>query len=366
MDAVQELKILTSNYQAEFGRNSGGTISLVTKSGTQEFHGTAAWNHRNEGFNANAWANNRNGRRADGSVASPISPYRFNVETYSVGGPVFIPHFFNRNRNKLFFFWSQEYTGQFVSGGTQNKYTPTALERQGDFSQSLQNNGSLIVITDPNTGAPFPANKVPVNRITPLGQAMLNFFPLPNFSGTGSQLNVVNYFEAASATHPRRNDVLRVDTYLTSKMSAYFRYINDHDDMIALYQGVQFSSDVGGLLGQKGIAPIDHPNPGHGYSGTVTNTFSPTLVNEFTIGKSWNTWSYYSVDDQKSEARSLLPGIPALFPVPTTNPSGASATNGYFDILPQFQFGVHHTNTMSYTRSGTSAGTMRTSNRSGR
>ena len=356
MDAVQELKILTSNYQAEFGRNSGGTISLVTKSGTQDFHGTAAWNHRNEGFNANSWVNNRNGRKADGTPVSPISPYRFNVETYSIGGPVFIPHLFNTKRNRLFFFWSQEYTGQFVNGGVQNKYTPTALERQGDFSQSLQNNGSLIVITDPATGAPFPGNKIPVNRITPLGQAMLNFFPMPNFSGTGSQLNVVNYFEAASATHPRRNDVLRVDTYVTSKMSAYFRYINDHDDMIALYQGVQFSSDVGGLLGQAGIAPIDHPNPGHGYSGTATYTFSPTLVNEFTVGKSWNTWSYYATDGQKSEARSLLPNIPSLFPIPTTAPSGASATNGYFSILPQFQFGGQPANSMSYTRSGTTAG----------
>ncbi len=72
---------------------------------------------------------------------------------------------------------------------------------------------SLIPIIDPTTGAPFPGNNIPASRITPLGQAMLNFFPLPNFAGTGSQANVVNYTEAASATHPRRNDVLRVDVY---------------------------------------------------------------------------------------------------------------------------------------------------------
>ena len=328
VDAIQEMKVLTSNYQAEFGRNSGGTITVVTKSGTQQFHGSMVWNHRNEGFNANLWQNNRNGLNALGNPVSPISPYRFNVETYTIGGPVFIPKHFNREKKRLFVFWSQEYTGQFVSGGTQTKYTPTALERQGDFSQSFQNNGSLITITDPTTGAPFPGNKIPASQITPLGQAMLNFFPLPNFVGTGSQLNVVNYFEAASATHPRRNDVLRVDTYITSKASGYFRWINDHDDMIALYQGVQFSTDKGGLLGDAGIAPIDHPNPGHGYSGTLTYTFSPTLVNEFTVGKSWNTWSYYPTDDYKTMA-GLLPSIPTLFPLPTTNPTGASATNGY-------------------------------------
>jgi hypothetical protein len=357
IDAIQEMNILTSNYQAEFGRNSGGTITAITKSGTQSFHGSFMWNHRNEGLDANLWANNRNGRKADGTPVSPISPYRYNVETYTIGGPVTIPHVFNTHRKKLFFFWSQEYTGQFVSGGAQNKYTPTALERQGNFSQSLQNNGNLIVITDPATGAPFPGNIIPASRITPLGQAMLNFFPLPNFTGQGSQLNVVNYFEAASATHPHRNDVLRVDTYVTSKLNGYFRWINDHDDMIALYQGVQFSSDKGGLLGDKGIAPIDHPNPGHGWAASATYTISPTLVNEFTIGKSWNTWSYYSTDNYKSEDRSVLGvSIPALFPLPTTNPTGASATNGYFNLLPQFQFGGTPSNAMSYTRSGSSAG----------
>ncbi len=356
IDSIQEMKILTSNYQAEFGRNSGGTITVVTKNGTQQFHGSMAWNHRNEGLNANQWSNNRNGRNASGAPVSPISPYRFNVETYTIGGPAYIPHLLNKEKRHLFFFWSQEYTGQFATGGAQTKYTPTALERQGNFSQSFQNNGALIVITDPSTGSPFPGNIIPASRITQQGQGMLNFFPLPNFVGAGSQANVVNYFEAASATHPRRNDVLRIDSTITSKMSGYFRWINDHDDMIALYQGVQFSSDQGGLLGGKGIAPIDHPNPGHGYSGTLTYTFSPTLINEFTIGKSWNTWSYYSTDNGASEDRSLIPNIPALLPVPTTNPSGASVTNGYFNLLPQFSFGSPPSNSMSYTRVGTSAG----------
>ena len=104
-DAVQEMKVLTSNYQAEFGRNSGGTITVVTKNGTQQFHGSLVWNHRNEGFNANLWQNDRNGRNATTGVPnSPISPYRFNVETYTFGGPIYVPHHFNSAKNKLFFF----------------------------------------------------------------------------------------------------------------------------------------------------------------------------------------------------------------------------------------------------------------------
>ena len=357
IDAIQELKVLTSNYQAEFGRNSGGTITVITKSGTQQFHGTGAWNHRHEGFNANLWQNNRNGRDPKtGAPISPISPYRFNVETYSIGGPVTIPKLFNRERKKLFFFWSQEYTGQFVSGGVQNKYTPTVLERQGDFSQSLLNNGTLIKIIDPTTGMQFDQNRIPKSRIDATGQAMLNFFPAPNFAGTGSQANIVNYFEAASATHPRRNDVLRLDAYATSKLTGYFRWINDHDDLIALYQGVQFSRDTGGVLGDKGIAPIDHPNPGHGYSGTVTYAFSPTLINEFTVGESWNTWSWYSLDNYKSEDRALVNSPPVLFPLPTKNPPGASAVNGYQNLMPQMSFGTPPSNSMTYTRNSTTAG----------
>src|SRR6185503_21092548 len=94
LDAVQELKVLTSNFQAEFGHTSGGTITVVTKSGTQDFHGTAAWNHRHEQFNSNTWINNHTVLK--NGAATPRVPYRYNVETYSIGGPLFIPKHWNR------------------------------------------------------------------------------------------------------------------------------------------------------------------------------------------------------------------------------------------------------------------------------
>jgi hypothetical protein len=355
IDSIQELKILTSNYQAEFGRNSGGTITVVTKNGTQEFHGTGMWNHRHEEFNANSWANNHN---VVNGAATPIVPYRYNVETYSIGGPAYIPHHVNPNKTRLFFFASQEYTGQYVSGGSQSKYTPTALERTGNFSQSFNNNGTQIKVTDPlNNNAQFSGNIVPASRLTPVGQAMLAFFPLPNFTPTlPAQLNVVNYFEQGSATHPRRNDVVRLDGVITKKLSGYFRYINDHDDMLELYQGVSFTSDVGGTLGPKGIAPIDHPNPGHSYSGSATYTISPTLINEVTVGESWNTWSYYSTDNYVSEDRGLVPGVPSLFPVPTGIVPGYSAVNSYQNLLPTFSFGSPPSNSMAYSRNSNTAG----------
>jgi hypothetical protein len=362
MDSIQELRILTTNYQAEYGRNSGGTITVVTKNGTQEFHGSGQWTHRHEEFNADSWVNNHTIKNGE---ATPRVPYRYNVETYAIGGPVFIPKHWNTNKKRLFFFWSQEYTGQFVTGGSESVYTPTALERAGNFTQSLNNNGSMIQVLDPsNNNAAFPGNIIPASRINAVGQQLLNFFPLPNYTATlPAQLNVVNYFEQASATHPRRNDVLRFDTYITNKLNGYFRWINDYDNTIQLYQGVQFTSDVGGVLGQKGISPIDHPNGGHGYSGTVTYAISPTLINEVTVAESWDTYSFNTLDNQASEQRSLEPGLPTLFPVPTAaDNAGVLAINGYQSILPNFSFGGAPANAVSYSRNSSTAGAYQNAN----
>jgi hypothetical protein len=359
LDAVQELKVLTSNYQAEFGHNSGGTITVVTKNGTQEFHGTAAWNHRHEEFNADTWVNNHTLKNG---AATPRPDYRYNVETYSIGGPVFIPKHFNRDRKKLFFFWSQERTGQFVAPPTSTFYTPTALERAGDFSQSFNNNGTQIKVLDPanvinGVNQQFPNNMIPASRLNPVGQQLLNFFPLPNFVPTlASQINVDNYSEQGSAIHPRLNSVARSDLYINSKLSGYVRWINDADYMYILFAGVPFAQDTGGLLGTKGIAPINHPNGGHSESGTLTYTISPTMVNETTLGYNWDQYTYVTIDNNATEARSLLPGLPLLFPIPPTDKQGP--IDGYANppVLPQFSFGSNPANAASYTRVGANAG----------
>ena len=238
-------------------------------------------------------------------------------------------------------------------------YTPTALERAGNFSQSLNNNGSLINVLDPaNNNVQFPSNIIPASRLNPVGQELLNFFPSPNYTPVlAAQLNVVNYFEQASGSHPRRNDVLRIDGNMTSKVAATFRWMHDYDTSVTLYDGVQFTSDVGGTLGQQGIAPINHPNGGQGYMGKITYTISPTMVNEASIAVNWDMYNYIPSDNYKSEDRSLVPGLPVLFPVPTAADNGPqSAVNGYQNILPTFSFGSDPSNAMSYGRTGASAG----------
>ncbi|MGH9845839.1 MAG: carboxypeptidase regulatory-like domain-containing protein, partial [Blastocatellia bacterium] len=205
-DAVAEVKVLLSNYQAEYGRMSGANIQLVTKSGTKQFHGLGSYFKRHEQFNANNFFNNQ--------LNQPKPRYRFNTWNYNIGGPVYLPKLFNRNKDKLFFFWSQEYWPQRVSRPLSQLTVPTDLERQGDFSQSLDLNGRPRVIRDPTTGQAFPGNRIPANRINPNGQALLKFFPAANFPDRAVSAGRYNYVFQTENTTPQRTETLKLDYHL--------------------------------------------------------------------------------------------------------------------------------------------------------
>ena len=139
-DAIEELKVLTSNYQAEFGKAAGGQLAVTTKSGTNQWHGNARFFHRHEGFNANEYFNKTSQLNNSEPNTQPL--YRYNTVGYQVGGPVV--------KDKIFVFWSQEFYRQLVPlSGTEQFYTPTLLERQGDFSQSIDGQGNPVGISGP-------------------------------------------------------------------------------------------------------------------------------------------------------------------------------------------------------------------------
>lgn len=173
-DSIAEVKVLLSNYAAEYGRTSGASINVITKSGTKSFHGLGSYFKRHEQFNAGNFFSNRVG------LTKPR--YRYNTWSYNVGGPVILPAGLNKNRDKLFFFWSQEYWPLKGSSAVTRLTVPTALERIGDFSQSVDLNNRLVTITDPTTKLAFPNRIVPANRIDASGLALLKVFPLPNFT----------------------------------------------------------------------------------------------------------------------------------------------------------------------------------------
>jgi hypothetical protein len=143
MEAISEVKVLTSNYQAEYGRLSGSDVQMVTKSGTRQFHGTGMYYGRNEVLNATNFFSNLQG------LKRPVN--RFNAITYNIGGPVWLPKL-PSIRNKIFFFWNQEFLPQHATSPLQYDTMPTDLQRAGDFSQTLSG-GKLVPIIDTSTGA---------------------------------------------------------------------------------------------------------------------------------------------------------------------------------------------------------------------
>jgi hypothetical protein len=213
-DAIAEVKVLLSNYAAEYGRSSGASINVVTKSGTKRFHGLGSYFKRHEQFNANNFFNNQLG------LPKPL--YRYNTWSYNIGGPVLLPGGFNRNRNKLFFFWSQEYWPLKGTSAITQLTVPTELERRGDFSQSIDLNGRAVSVVDPTSRTPFPGNVVPSNRLDASGVALLKVFPLPNFTDRSISNGRYNYvFQTAKQT-PVRMENLKLDYVISPKHSLAF------------------------------------------------------------------------------------------------------------------------------------------------
>jgi hypothetical protein len=259
LDSVQEFKILTGVYQAEYGRAMGAQISVVTKSGSSDLHGSAYWFHRHDDLNANNWFNNRNGL--------PRNLFRFNDLGYTVGGPVYIPKIL-KSRQKLFFFWSEEFQRQLRPEAFRQITVPTALERTGDFSKSVDNNGNSFAIRDWTTNAPFPGNVIPANRLYAPGIALLKMLPTPNvpnscalIPGTPGCIKGYDYQSQVSDQYPRREDLIAWITTcrrrcaclgILSTTTTPIRRITARSCSVPIHPFPQFNMPIPVTVGQSG------------------------------------------------------------------------------------------------------------------
>jgi hypothetical protein len=279
-DAIEEVKVLTSNYQAEFGKAAGGQIALTTKSGTNQWHGDGRFFHRNEGLNANEWFNKSN-QLGNGTKNTP-EIYRYNYFGYQFGGPI--------KKDKLFVFWSQEFYRQLIPLSLAQFYTPTALERQGDFSQSVDGNGLPIVIKGPG----ITNNKIDPTQLSAAQQAVfgqvqkiLNLFPLPNVPGFGTNGLNYNYSQSLSGEAPRREDILRVDYQLNSRNRLFGRWIHNSENDTSPF--TPFPGPFGIFACASGVTfkgGCTQKHPGWNFSANLVTTITPTLLNEFSVGPS--------------------------------------------------------------------------------
>src|SRR5437016_828457 len=248
VDAIGEVKILTQGYQAEYGRSSGLQITAVTKSGTNQFRGSAYDIQTNSDWDSNSWVNIKNGDPKPKTSTKTLG--------YTIGGPVGKPG----GNNKLFFFYSHEYrpvTAAINTGNPIRIRVPTALERAGDFSQTRDNTGALFnLIKDPLSTLPCAAGnaagcfqdggvlgKIPANRLYPIGQAILSRYPLPNVTQTPG-LNY-NYEVAAPTTdNLTQQPSIRVDYQLSQKLRFTGKYSGQRARKLITPGSLQGFNDV--------------------------------------------------------------------------------------------------------------------------
>jgi hypothetical protein len=269
VDAIAEVKVVQNNYNAEYGRNSGPQINLVSKGGSREYHGTLYWFKRHEQFNANNFFNNRDG------LPKPL--FRYTTLGGTLGGPVYIPGRFNTGKDKLFFFYSREDWRIREPLSVGRVTMPSALERRGDFSQTLDQNNRLVVIRDPASNAAFPGNIGPASRINRNGQALLNLFPLPNVLDRAITAGNYNYQFQEIRETPKFTNLLRLDLLPARNDTITVRVRN-------------YNSDSRGYAGMAAVNS-NWPQFRHHYLFTEdsakvgwTRVVKTNIVNEFSTG----------------------------------------------------------------------------------
>ncbi len=280
VDAIGEVQVMVSNYTSEYGARNGGQMNVTIKNGTAQYHGSAYEYYRHEEFNSNEWFNNKNTVSINGipGQANPKPLYRYSNPGGTIGGPLYIPGKFNRNKNKLFFFFSEDYLHHTGTNGP-NRYTmPTQAERNGDYSATVTSTGVLIPIKNSlNGGAQFTNNQIPLSQMSNQGYAILNLFPNPN-AVDPSGARGYNYVDSFTNSSPAEDRILRLDSPIGKKTQAYIRLLQDYYATMGAGSLLQSGgAGWGQFLSTYGV-------PSASFAVNVIHTFRPNLINEFTGG----------------------------------------------------------------------------------
>ncbi len=337
VDSIQEFKVLTSNYTAEIGRSGGGSVIIVTRGGGNDFHGRVYEFVRNDYFNANSFFNNRLGRKADGTPAADVPKLRYNNFGGTFSGPIYFLRFGEggpsvyKGTNKTFFFISEEQRRIIRATTDASSLAPSALERQGNFSETLglpifrtaagaftttaagntpvnaiDTAGNTIQIRQnqvfrPSDNRPYAGNIVSSGDIDPRSIGLLGAFPLPNGSTrngyTFSPVNINN----------TRQEVVRIDHNFNSNHKVFGRYTQDTSN-------TQESFGLFGAATFPNISNTDTKVPGRVFAVSYTGIFANSLVNEFTYNYSTNTISSQLIGRGRKSDYAGAGAISEFFP----------------------------------------------------
>ena len=316
VDAIQEFKVVTTPYSAEYGRSPGAAVSVSTKSGTNDLHGTGYEYFRNDSFDSNDFFSIR------ANAAKPANDQ--NQYGGNLGGPIV--------RGHAFFFGDYEGT-RITRGVTRLTRVPTADDRNGVFATAIK---------DPTTGLPFANNTIPASRIDPTAAAILALVPQPNQPGAN------NFFRTGDLLDNSDRLLTRLDWKSGASDSIFGRYIYSNRTR-------QIPGAFGGVLDGTGTSAFGNQTIKTGaFVGGWTRVVSSAMVNEFRV-----SWSQ-STSDAVQQSFGLQPPTAATIPGSVTNPLVAGGfpgitIDGYFggsglgrigspDFLPKFQ----HTNQFEF------------------
>lgn len=284
VDAVEQFRVDMGSYRASDAESSGGSVTMVSKSGTNELHGSAFEYYQSQVLNANSWLNNKLGR--DKSV------FHRNDFGFTAGGPVYIPKLYN-GKNKSYFFVAYEgYRYPQTLAATQNT-VPLAAMRGGDFSGWVDKSGKTIPIYDPSSTRtdpagnyvrdPFPGNIIPAGRISPISKKIASYYPDPNapglvrnYIGPGAAFNkrVEHIFSAKGDQSFGNANRLSV-TYTQARKRGITSWDNDRSNPRS-WPGLPYP------LGSQN--KYDIPEHGDVVRVNDTHILSPNLVNTLTFG----------------------------------------------------------------------------------
>ncbi len=345
VDATQEVQVLGTDYAAEYGGAAGGQVRLVSKGGTSDFHGSAYEYFRNSDMNANQWGRNLS------PTTNFAPPFRYNQFGFNVGGPVAIPGVFDKWRNKFFFFIADEWT-RYRFTDTQTQAVPTALMRQGNFSELLGSNPwykGITPIYEPGTCpklgsagcVPYPGNIIPKSQLSPNGIAIINAYPGPSPGFLAGNQNWI-----AQAAHPINQNQGDYNGDIIPNDRNHIE-IRRQDYGYAEYQPF----DQGSGLTSK---YFNRPNQTNALAWT--DTISPTMVNEARVTLSVDD-VYIPVDTTKAGFNRSTLGIdyPYIFSgkdisgkIPTVVVPGFYGLSG--GPYPSHSQGVYYTASDSLTK----------------
>ncbi len=303
VDAIREFEILTGAYDATFGRSGGAQINVALKSGTNRFHGTAYEFFRNAPLDARNFF-------ARTQEASPR--YQRNQFGFSLGGPV--------RKDRTFFF--ADYEGRRTGEGiTQVTNVPTALERVGDFSQSL-----FALPSDPFTQRPFEGGRIPSDRMSAVGRAIANLYPLPNRPVPGQ-----NYVSSPILRDRDDRFDVRIDHSFSGNSSLMARYSFSGRDLYEPFSGPDFARVPG--------FGTNIPRRAQNFMIGEDHTFSSTLINQVRLA--FNRVAAGSFQETRGSSLNRQAGLPELSANPRDFGLSFITISGYSPIGDEYNNPQH-------------------------